>query len=97
MVGQLACGVLVAAALVAANHFDELRGWLELRAASSPAERKVLEKAGECDRMRHQDPVGALALVDSAVRQLEADPPMHDRLATRLYTLKGDLHWDLYQ
>jgi len=97
LVGQLACGVLVAAALVAANHFDELRGWLELRAASSPAERKVLEKAGECDRMRRQDPVGALALVDSAVRQLEAGPPMHDRLATRLYTLKGDLHWDLYQ
>ena len=94
---QLACAVLLAAALVAVNHVDELRGWLELHAASSPAERQVLAEVAECQRKRDQDPVGALAVVDEAVQRLEGGPPMPDRLATRLYTLKGDLHWNLYQ
>jgi len=90
-------GVLVAAAIVAANHVDELRGWFELHAATSPAERQVLEDVAECNRKRRQDPVGALAMLDGAARQLEVGPAVPDRLATRLYTLQGDLHWDLYQ
>jgi len=44
---------LAAAAIVAANHVDELRGWFELHAANSPAERKVLEEVAACQRQRH--------------------------------------------
>ena len=88
---------MAAAAVVATGHADELRGWFELRAARSPAERKVIEDVAACNRKRRQDPVGALAMLDSAARRLEGGPGMPDRLATRLYTLKGDLHWELYQ
>jgi len=90
-------GILAAGAIVASNHVDELRGWFELHAANSPAERKVLEEVADCQRQRHENPVGALAALDDAVHRLEVGPPMPDRLATRLYMLKGDLHWDLFQ
>ncbi|HZI22726.1 MAG TPA: hypothetical protein VFD76_09410, partial [Gemmatimonadales bacterium] len=82
--------------MTAIAHYEELHAWLELRTAT-PAERNVLSQVADAERTRYQDPVAALAVLDGAVHTLDARPVVHAQVAIRLYTLRGDVHWDLYQ
>lgn len=95
--GHLALGVLLAVVMAGVGHYDELRGWFDLHVVASPAERNLLAQVSDAERIRPQDPLGSLAQLDVAVRQLESGPAMRDRVATRIYTLRGDVHWDLFQ
>lgn len=95
--GHLALGVLFAVVMAGVGHYDDLRGWFDLHVVASPAERNLLAQVSDAERIRPQDPLGSLAQLDVAVRQLESGPAMRDRVATRLYTLRGDVHWDLFQ
>ena len=95
--GHLAVCLLFAAVMIAVRHYDELRAWVELHATTSPAERNLLAQVSDAERIRYQDPMGALAELDTAVRRLEGGPAMRDRVAARLYTLRGDVFGDLYQ